>query len=171
MGTDWIQSGTTYKSTFHHLPFAFANHPDNSSWFVQQAASSMNTTRPQFNFDLRRRSHRVHNSGYNQVGIEGTSVKRGNGGTAPKSLHLWSSYYGGGRSGNMFYSDWIIMHVVRRLPPVDPSFADALGAIRLLPLQVSLDDDAQYVNGTFGSFNNLKLVDNGRAEEAQAAQH
>ena len=100
----------------------------------------MNTTRPLFNFPLQRRSHRVHSSILNEGQL---TNRRG-------TLSLWTTYFGGGYSGSVFYNDWLTTHEVRCFPPVDPSFADVLGAITLEPLQLD-STNREYVNGTFSS--------------------
>jgi hypothetical protein len=133
LGSEWSQvlpSVFSPISTFHHQPLAFAAEPGNSSWFVPQAASSANTTRPLLNFSLRRHSHR-----YSRW-LDYAWVPCGDAGPCFLDYSLGST--SGGRSGSVFYNDWITTHQGRCLPPVDPSFAAALGPVRLGPLTQAL---------------------------------
>ena len=66
LGSEWVVSRYSYAmtrweqpqaSTAHFQPLAFADTPAQSTPWVYQAASSLNTTRPLFNFPLQRFGH------------------------------------------------------------------------------------------------------------------
>ena len=107
-------------------PNAMALQPSESTWFLPQAASSLNTTRPLFNFPLARLSHRASVAVIRTQSFTQNSEQPG--------LFDWIGdrmSVGGGRSGSTYSSDWITVHQPRCLPPTDPSFASLLGAMEL----------------------------------------
>ena len=107
-------------STVHNQPFAFADSPANaSSWYSPQAASSLNTTRPLFNFRLRRIGHGMSLRSY-------------------WSLWGWQ-IISGGRSGDAYSNDWIRLSSTRCAPPDDPAYAAALGPVELLTMFNPID--------------------------------
>ena len=122
-----------YAAAFYPQPMAFVAHPNQSTWFTPQAASSLNTTRPLLNFPLSRHSHR---SG---VFLQQLPMQ-----LLPGSWRQeWfsSRHISGGRSGAIFYNDWIDTQPFSCLPPVDPSFSDVLGPVVMLPWTLPPDED------------------------------
>ena len=100
-------------------------------------------TRPLFNFAFRRLSHRSFSSPDHQVDFDEEDIY---------NVDLRTIYYSGGHSGSVFYNDWIAIHKTRCLPPIDPSYAGALGPVQMVPLQTSLKTDSNYFNGTFSDW-------------------
>jgi hypothetical protein len=115
LGSHWLSfrlrlTSTSYPelimtSTFHPQPFAFAEHPDNASAWIPQAASSLNTSRPLLNFATRRHSHRM--DGLDKQAVTSTGRRL--------DSFVWLT---GGQSGSTFFSDCIEIHSTRCLPPV-----------------------------------------------------
>ena len=97
-------------NTLHHEPFAFADNPGNATWFLPQAAPSYNTTRPLFNFQLRR--------------LDSSST------TAMSSMrHLFDDLIIGGHTGSIYLNDVVqLSHSLCPFPD-DPSFRDVLGPV------------------------------------------
>ena len=135
MGSEWtavaVPVGTTVLqgpafSTLHPQPTAFASHPNQSTVYMPQAASSLNTTRPRFNFPLRRHSHR---SGFIRSSLQAYLLLSD---LHLKPFILTPSHHSGGQSGSTFYSDWIQTVKARCLPPIDPSFLSTLGPVTLI---------------------------------------
>ena len=113
---DRTTSPVVPASTCHYQPRAFFDQPQDSTAFVPQAESSLNTSRPLLNFLLRRLGHRVVRF---QVFTE-TFI---------------STLVSGGTSGTTFNNDWILMSERKCFPPTDPSFSPYLG-----PLQIVADE-------------------------------
>ena len=121
LGSDWMQSRWQYDSqstwgwnfpyatTVHHQPLAFANTPEQSTIWVRQAASSLNTTRPHFNFPMRRLGHGSHL--YSMYGWYGQVV------------------ISGGRTGELYYNDWIELGSQKCFSVTDPSYRAVLGPV------------------------------------------
>ena len=134
LGSEWVSAsiadqGDGVAVTFHRQPRAFADSPDDSSWFVPQAASSANTSRPQLNFALRRHSHRQ--TRLYQVRFIPVSLLPFDLRVAFMGVELIT----GGRSGQTFFNDVVVHPAPRCLPPVDPAYWGALGpAMRSVPL-------------------------------------
>ena len=132
MGSEWTSIATPPQldvdgvmvSTLHHQPTAFASHPNQSTVYVPQAASSLNTSRPHLNFPLRRHSHR------HATLIPLQLIKTGAG--SGILFRVFNTYHTGGQSGSRFYNDVMLTVKPRCLPPIDPSFRNALGPIVLV---------------------------------------
>ena len=108
-----------HTSTVHHQPWAMADTAEMSTWFTPQAASSLNTSRPRFNFPLRRLGH-------------GSSLR--------SHWTVWGwQFLSGGRSGEVYNNDWIRLYGARCSHPADHAYAAALG-----PLQLLTFDDYDY---------------------------
>ena len=131
LGMDWIISHA--RPDFycpqlvmaHQQAMAFATEANQSTPYLYQPASSANTTRPLFNFPLRRLGH--------GQGIQHEVAGDGD--------HVWTSGKGtpnlgivsGGRSGSQYSNDWIELQVGYCPEPMDPSFAALLGPVEYGP--------------------------------------
>ena len=107
-------------TTLHHQPHSIALSPAESTWFVPQAASSLNTSRPHFRFSLLRHSHRT--TFLPIFPLQTTATE-----------YLAHTSLSGGQSGSTYFNDWMTSQRSRCLPPMDPSYLDALGPMRLGP--------------------------------------
>lgn len=126
-------------TTLHERPRAFADSPIASSWWTPMAASSANTRRPLFNFDLRRRDHRT------------TSILHwlAAGCVWGSGLLTASTWTSGGRSGTHYYNDVMLSLPMRCWLPDDPSYRAALGPTQWQPpLTRATDHWWQWVDGT-----------------------
>ena len=126
---------TSYRATLYPQSQPFASHPNQSTWFVPLATSSLNSTRPSFTFLLSRHSHR------DAVFYRETFFQ-----TDPNDGWLWppvpTTYISGGQSGITYCNDFITVFESLCLPPVDPSFRDVLGPILMVPWnQPGYEDD------------------------------
>ena len=128
LGSEWVQGWAGGSSeapplsamaSLHRQPLAFAVDPEQSSWWVPQPASSRNTTRPLFNFPLRRLHHR-------SFSFEVLTVYE------PLFRVAGETVISGGMVGGLASSDWIVATAVRCLPPNDPSFATVLGPVQVM---------------------------------------
>ena len=134
LGADWVVSRYMFAltpwdapqaSTAHHQPLAFADTPAQSTQWVYQAESSRNTTRPLFNFPLRRFGH-------------GSSLRTFHG--------VWGySALSAGRSGDTFYNDWITLCSQGCMPVDDPLYRQSLG--RVEPVRTQADVQRSYQPG------------------------
>jgi hypothetical protein len=135
LGSDWMTMSTlpwegfVASSTFHQQKTSLVVDPQNSTWFVPQARPSVNTTRPRFSFPLRRHSHRSGRYAthiiLSRVGFD-------------LSTPVTSVFVSGGRSGEEFYNDFILQQMARCLPPIDPSFFDAMGPMEVLTISPTM---------------------------------
>ena len=122
LGSDWMTAfvkvlNRDAMGVIYPQPRAVADSPTDASWFVPQAASSFNTSRPQLNFALRRHSHRSSRATWPEWRLD------------PDDLGLFELWtLSGGRSGATYFNDVISVQPTLCLPPVDPSFWDVLGA-------------------------------------------
>ena len=113
LGSTWQQWSMPFGDneglyfTLHQQPYAFADHRDNATYFLPQAASSLNTSRPALNFPLRR--------------LDGRLSHR----TSPPTIS-------GGHSGDHFFNDVLEYDGEADelcWPGSDPSYRAALGPI------------------------------------------
>ena len=119
LGSDWVQSryqydgwmswNLPYATTVHHQPFAYADTPEQSTMWVRQAASSLNTSRPLLNFPLSRLGHTTW--------------------VESQWQHFGFSLIVGGRSGEVYFNDLIQLVVQRCLPVMDPLYYATLGPV------------------------------------------
>ena len=110
LGSEWVV--TVDKSDFtmttaYEMAGVMTDSPADPSPYLYQAASSENTTRALFNFSLRRLEHR--------------------GGA------VFGSLVSGGRSGAVYFNDWIaVREWVQCAPANDSSFARVLGPVSVV---------------------------------------
>ena len=132
--------------TFHLQPWSLALTPLDASWHCPQAASSLNTSRPQHRFSLRRHSHRS---------AAWPVLPRFWG---LPSMQMQTSYLSGGQSGSTFHNDWMSIMRARCLPPTDPSFLQALGPMRIVPRNGALSK-AVFEWNAFATYGQVRLVE------------
>ena len=141
-------------ATWHKQLTAFSDRPPSfdsnsssaaaaasSAWFVPQAASSMNSSRPLHNFSLRRHSH--------ASATLWQSLRAA--GMWPIS-YLPSTFTSGGRSGQRFFRDWITTHGSSCLPFSDPSWTTVLGPMRVLGTETRAGTPSLAYAYSWGSF-------------------
>ena len=143
-GSEWMQSATGISldslscATLHHQPQSIALTGGDSSPFIPQATSSLNTSRPFHRFSPRR----IDAAGAS----EWTTLDAGRlavygdfddykGGYSD----LIMSVVSGGRTvsaeGSVeFKSDWVLQHAPRCFQPTDPSYLGVLGPVLYRPL-------------------------------------
>ena len=81
-----------HYDSLHHQPTALVSYPNQSTLFVPQAASSLNTSRPLLSFSLRRHSHRTGHVKKASISyIKNEDVFAG--------LYFYLTHFSGGRSG------------------------------------------------------------------------
>ena len=133
LGSDWVVGYLDWinrlgaSSTLHRQRLAFASTPAEASWTVPQAASSLHSSRPLFNFALPRLQHRqlsLSNTLYSVRPQDAVADSSWATGTAVTIVS-------GGESGGVQNSDWIVRTPPRCLPPTDPSYAAALGPVQV----------------------------------------
>ena len=151
LGTPWMLLSAlgatrqgTYSadlSTIHYRPMAYATHPNHSSPFFPLAASSLATGRPALNFPLSRHSHRIAITPTLFYPLTPMTI---NG--LPQFPEGRSFISGGAASPyhttlHHHHNDFILAMRPRCLPPVDPSYTDALGPIILAPTDYVFDEE------------------------------
>jgi hypothetical protein len=93
------------SSSLHYQPYAMAETPEQSTWWLPQAASSLNTSRGLFNHRLRRVGSAVLVMPTIAISVQSTAVV-------------------GGRSGDHYFDDWMSIRLLFCLIPTDPSYRD-----------------------------------------------
>ena len=91
-------------SSLHLQPQQMAQTPAEQSYAVPQAASALNTTRPSFDFSMRRRGHSQQQT-------------------------LDTTYVTAGQTGQLYLNDWIATTAQGCLWPMDPSYGPLLGPL------------------------------------------
>ena len=122
-GSDWLvlntltrraDVGQTVRTSAHPLPVQLLQRAEDSTAWLQQAASATNTTRALFEVSLRR--------------FDVSELSQDVAGTPLHSPHaFYRSPLSGGQTGAGFSSDWLTFPTACCPPPSDPSYRLLLG--------------------------------------------